>query len=146
MIKTAIKLFVLLTSLSFVSASALAATNCFDTASSQDAMNQCAGAQLLATEAQLNALKKKIQQRYQNDPIFLKSFAQEEKMWEQYRDALVKMKYPRSPQDPTISGSVFPMCYALYLNSLIDEHLRTLKPWAEDQPDGDVCTGSVKEK
>jgi uncharacterized protein YecT (DUF1311 family) len=66
------------------------------------------------------------------------------RLWIQFRDAEMKMKYPE--REDGYYGSVYPMCWSMYLTQLTTERITTLKQWLDGTEEGDVCAGSVRIK
>jgi uncharacterized protein YecT (DUF1311 family) len=95
-------------------------------------------------DKELNDTYQKILNDYKEDTAFLRNLKKAQKLWIQFRDAEMKMKYP--DRDPGYYGSVQPMCWSLYLTELTQARTKTLKIWGEGIVEGDVCGGSVRIK
>ena len=109
----------------------------------QQEMNAKAGRDLDKAEKELNSVYKKILRVYADDTVFIRKLRIAERLWMQFRDAQIEMKYPADPMD---YGTVFPMCEAMYREHLTLERIETLREWTEEREEGDVCTGSVRTK
>lgn len=114
------------------------------TAQTQYEMNTDAGAKYQAADKKLNILYQEILKEYAVDTAFIRNLKVSQRIWIQFRDAEMKMKYPDRPDG--YYGSVFPMCWAEYLTQLTQERINTLQEWHDGTPEGDVCCGSVKRK
>lgn len=106
---------------------------CWQKASTQSAMNQCAADDLRHADAELNATYQKVLSKYSNDP---KQIARIKKAaaWLAFRDAEIEALFPESSR----SGSVSTMCGMLQLARLITERTKALKAMFEHE-EGDVC-------
>jgi uncharacterized protein YecT (DUF1311 family) len=102
----------------------------------------------LASDKKLAAVYNEIQNKYADDPAFLKKLKISEMLWLKLRDADLEMKYPYANTDSaqTIYGSVFPVCYYSELKELTDNRVKWLQQWIDGEAEGDVCTGSMKIK
>jgi uncharacterized protein YecT (DUF1311 family) len=107
-------------------------------------MNQQAHVSYQKADKELNAVYQKIVVNYKNDPAFIASLKAAQRLWIQFRDAELKMKYPQREQG--YYGSVYPMCYSAYKEELTRQRIKTLQQWLEGAEEGDVCAGSVKLK
>lgn len=106
-------------------------------------MNTDAANEYKKADAELNSVYKQILKKYASDTAFIKNLKAAQRLWIQFRDAEMKMKYPA---DRSEYGSVFPMCYSLYMTELTNTRTATLKIWLEGIEEGDVCSGSVQVK
>jgi uncharacterized protein YecT (DUF1311 family) len=104
-------------------------SSCWNSASSQSAMNECADLDLKASQQRLNSLLRKLGID-SGDPV--------QKAWEAYRDAQLKAIYPEA--HAAEEGSAFPMCWAILKTTLIDGRVRDLKHLIT-HGEGDVCSG-----
>lgn len=109
----------------------------------QEEMNQNANSSLKASEKKMNAIYKKILKLYSKNDLFIKNFKICQKLWIQYRNAQVDMKYPKRSEG--YYGSVFPMCKADYINELTNSRIKQLDEWLKKPDEGDICTGTVGE-
>ena len=110
----------------------------------QSGLNNGEQSQYLKTEKELNSVYQKILKEYKEDTAFIKNLKVSQRIWIQFRDAEMKMKYP--DREPHYYGSVFPMCWSSYLTELTNNRIKTLKIWLEGIEEGDVCSGSTKTK
>ena len=113
---------------------------CF--AQTQTEMNKQAYAEFNASDQQLNQIYKAILTEYSTDTIFIKNLKKSQRIWIQFRDSEMELKYPNYPE--MRYGSSHPTCKALYLKKLTDKRIGTLKVWLDGIKEGDVCKGSVK--
>jgi len=108
----------------------------------QAKMNQAVYAKFNKSDKQLNETYQTVLSEYKTDSTFIENLKKSQRIWVQFRDAEMKMKYPEY-SDKTY-GTVQPTCRAFYLNKLTDERIETLKTWGSGIEEGDVCSGSVK--
>ena len=111
---------------------------------SQGKMTKDAGDDYQKADKELNATYQKILKEYDEDQEFIKNLKVSQKLWIQFRDAEMKVKYPDREQG--YYGSVQPMCWTMYLKELTIERTKKLKIWLTGIEEGDVCKGSVKSK
>jgi uncharacterized protein YecT (DUF1311 family) len=107
----------------------------------QQEMNAQAARGMDKAEAELNTVYRKVLQLYAADTVFIRKLRIAERIWVQFRDAQIEMKYPGNPMD---YGTVGEMCIAMYKEYLTRERIKTLKEWVDGEEDGDVCSGSVR--
>ena len=92
----------------------------------------------------MNKIYADILKEYKTDTAFIKNLKKTQKLWIQFRDAEMKMKYP--DREPGYYGSVQPMCWLMYKEELLRERIKNLRVWLEGIKEGDVSSGSVKTK
>ena len=114
--------------------------SCFS--QTQAEMNNGAYAELKESDKQLNEIYKTILSEYSTDNIFIENLKKSQRIWIQFRDAEMEMKYPNYPEKRY--GSIHPTCRALYLKELTDKRIETLKIWVGGTEERDACNGSVK--
>lgn len=117
--------------------------DCVDTAMTQLELNDCAGEQLAAADAELNRVYKAILEKYKNDPLFVEKLRAAQRAWLAFRDAEIEAKYPHAGE-AHYYGSIFPMCDQLYRAQLTQERVKTLRQWLDGSGEGDGCSGSVE--
>ncbi len=105
-------------------------------------MNEAAQAKFNQADKQLNIVYKKILTSYSRDSNFIAQLKASQRIWIQFRDAEMKMKFPE--KDQSIYGSVFPMCWYIYMEELTVERTKKLKLWLTGAKEGEVCSGSIK--
>ncbi len=110
------------------------------TAQTQYEMNMEAAAAYQKADKELNEVYREIIKRNADDTVFIKNLKASQRLWVQFRDAELKMKYP-DPENRY--GSVYPMCVSFYLAELTQERITTLKQWIDGVEEGDVCNGSI---
>ncbi|PCJ64883.1 MAG: hypothetical protein COA58_11460 [Bacteroidetes bacterium] len=108
----------------------------------QAEMNQEAYAEFSTSDKQLNDIYKTILSEYKTDSIFIENLKKSQRIWIQFRDAEMEMKYPNYSDQRY--GSIHPICRAFYLKELTDKRTNTLKKWVAGMEEGDACNGSVK--
>ena len=111
-------------------------------AQSQMAMNMAADSDYQKADKELNSVYQKILKEYAAKPQFIKKLKVAQRLWVQLRDAELAAKYPERAN----YGSAAPMCESIYLESLTRERTKFLRIWLTGIPEGDVCSGSVKNK
>jgi uncharacterized protein YecT (DUF1311 family) len=111
---------------------------------SQSAMNIAADKEYQKVDRQLNTVYQQILKLYKDDAEFIKNFKASQRIWIQFRDAEMKMKFP--DREHGYYGSVHPMCWSMHLAFLVNQRLATLKEWVDGIEEGDVCAGSVRTK
>ncbi|WP_103866199.1 lysozyme inhibitor LprI family protein [Aquimarina sp. I32.4] len=116
--------------------------NCFS--QTQGEMNREAYTILKKSDRILNEVYQQILQVYKKDTLFLQNLKKSQRIWIQFRDAELAMKYPDYPD--YIYGSIHPMCRASYLKNLTEKRTETLKIWLTGIEEGDACSGSVNAK
>jgi uncharacterized protein YecT (DUF1311 family) len=107
-------------------------------------LNEAEHKKYLKADKELNSIYQKVLKEYKEDTTFTKNLKASQKIWIQFRNAEMKVKYPN--REPGYYGSVHPMCWSIYLTELTNERIKTLKNWLDDIEEGDVCSGSVKTK
>ncbi len=95
-------------------------------------------------DKELNSIYQTILQEYKEDTAFIMNLNKAQKLWIQFRDAEMKMKYP--DRAPGYYGSIQPLCWYKYLTELTQSRTKTLKIWVEGIQEGDACGGSVRGK
>jgi len=119
--------------------------DCFDKAQTQADLNDCAGEQFAAADAELNRVYKAILEKYKEDPLFIEKLRAVQRAWLAYRDAEIDAKYPHAKED-RYYGSIFPMCDNVYRAQLTQERIKKLREWLDGAEEGDACSGSVEVK
>ena len=107
----------------------------------QAEMNKTAYAEYNIADKQLNEIYQTILSKYSSDTLFVKNLKKSQRIWIQFRDAEMEMKFPEYAKGTY--GSIQPTCNALYLKELITKRIETLKKWISTT-EGDVCSGSVR--
>ena len=105
-------------------------------------MNKEAYAEFNESDKLLNEIYKTILSEYKTDTIFVENLKKSQRIWIEFRDAEMEMKYPNYTEK--IYGSIHPTCRAFYLKELTDKRIETLKIWVGGTEEGDACCGSVK--
>lgn len=108
----------------------------------QSQMNRSAADSYQEADTELNKGYKAILFAYQDDAEFIANLRISQRLWIQFRDAEVKVKYP--DREAGHYGSSHSMCIAGYLAKLTQERTQTLQTWLNGFEEGDVCSGSVK--
>lgn len=143
--------FCLLMGFAALSGTAYAKSNsktndCMQTATSQYALDQCAGSHSQTANDKLAYVYDKLLKEYANHPAFLKALKASQKAWLAYKKAQIKMMYPHEDDDDANAyyGSVFPMCREQYDAYLTKARVTQLMQWIKGTPEGDSCSGSMK--
>ena len=97
------------------------------------------------SDAQLNEVYREILKEYSSDTIFIKALRISQRNWIKFRDSELKMKYPDRGSSVWY-GSIYPLCVSNYLAELTQIRTERLKIWLTGIEEGDVCSGTVKNK
>jgi len=95
-------------------------------------------------DTKLNQVYSQILKEYKSDIVFITNLKNSQRLWIQFRDAEMKAKYP--DREEGYYGSIFPLCWNLYMKELTEERTKKLGIWLVGIPEGDGCSGSVKSK
>ncbi|MCF4101899.1 DUF1311 domain-containing protein [Gillisia sp. M10.2A] len=114
--------------------------NCFS--QTQAEMNQQSYEELHQSNKTLNEIYQTIITEYTSDTIFIKNLKRSQRLWIQFRDAQIEMKYPEYVDK--LYGSIHPTCRVIYQRELTQKRIATLNNWLSGTEEGDVCNGSVK--
>lgn len=117
-------------------ASAAAWADCKNPSTQSD-MNECAGAEYRAADAELNKVYKQLMAT--GDEPFRKRLQAAQRAWLAFRDAHLAATYPPEEGTSRGYGSARPMCTPLLLKDLTVERTRQLKAYLE-RIEGDVCS------
>lgn len=109
---------------------------------SQTDLNLSAERSYLEKDKELNKIYQEILTEYADDKEFVANLRNSERLWIKFRDAEMLMKYPENSF--VRGGTVFNLCYFNYKTELTQKRIDTLKQWLEGEPEGEVCSGSVK--
>ncbi|MFV8226457.1 lysozyme inhibitor LprI family protein [Christiangramia aquimixticola] len=126
----------------FVLMTAILSITCYS--QTQGDINQNAYDEFKEADKKLNEVYRTIISEYKKDTIFINNLVKSQRLWIQFRDAELEMKYPQ--YGGKYYGSVLPMCKALYLKNLTNQRIETLKNWIKGADEGEACNGSVNMK
>jgi uncharacterized protein YecT (DUF1311 family) len=112
-------------------------------AQTQAAMNNDAGKAYKEADKKLNEVYQKILKQYSANALFIKKMKAAQKIWLQFRDAQLEMKYPE--REAGYYGSMLPLCKANYLEELTKARTKQLEEWLNNPEEGDACAGTVGE-
>lgn len=107
-------------------------------------MNLRAEEEYKKADAELNRIYNQIIHEYKFDEEFIMNLRSSERLWIQFRDAELLLKYPENID--LREGSVYPLCQYNYLRELTEQRIKTLKKWLVGEEEGEVCSGSIKLK
>lgn len=110
----------------------------------QSEMNTEAYEAYQKADRELNTVYREILTTYKTDTTFIKALKKAQRIWIQFRDAELELKYPSYPEGHY--GSIQPVCRSSYLQELTEARTQTLKTWITGILEGDLCAGSVKRK
>jgi uncharacterized protein YecT (DUF1311 family) len=116
----------------------------FSIAQSQAELNEEAKNKYKTADMELNRVYNMIVKEYKSDSTFIKNLKKSQKLWVQFREAEMIVKFP--DRQWGYYGNVQPMCWLLYKEELTKERITTLKAWLEGIEEGDVCRVSIKLK
>jgi uncharacterized protein YecT (DUF1311 family) len=108
----------------------------------QTKMNLDAKSKFDLADKQLNDIYKRILNDYKEDIKFTEQLRVSQRIWIQFRDAEMLVKFPE--KDASYYGSVFSMCWYSYKEELTSERIKRLRLWLIGTDEGDVCSGSIK--
>jgi uncharacterized protein YecT (DUF1311 family) len=113
-------------------------------AQSQSKLNSDAALGFKKSDGDLNSIYRQILEEYKVDTVFISNLKKAQRLWLQFRDAQLAMRYPKRHKGD--EGTVQQMCEWQYLKSLTDQRVQTLREWLDGVEEGDVCAGSVRIK
>ncbi len=111
-------------------------------AQTQADMNIEAYQNLKKADDTLNAVYNDVLSKYSKDSLFIKNLKAAQRLWINFRDAELDMKYPDYPIPHY--GSFQPVCRARYLQMLTEQRTVTLKQWLAGDDEYELCGGSVQ--
>ncbi len=94
-------------------------------------------------DAKLNNVYQQIINRYAKNSLFIRNLKTAQRLWVQFRDAQLAMKFPERASG--YYGSVLPMCQAIYLSDLTERRVKELEAWLVTAEEGDLCNGTIGE-
>jgi DNA phosphorothioation-dependent restriction protein DptG len=112
-------------------------------AQKQSDMSEESGVSYNNVDARLNNVYQQILKLYGKNPLFIKNLKVAQRLWVQFRDAQLAMKFPERGNG--YYGSVLPMCQAIYLKELTERRVAELEVWLVKREEGDVCNGTIGE-
>jgi len=92
-------------------------------------------------DKQLNVVYRSLLKRYAGDTNFLNNLKASQRIWIQFRDAEMQLKYPDQHRSSDIQ-----MCWLFYQTELIEARTKALRIWLDGEEEGDICSGSVPNK
>ena len=96
----------------------------------------------LKVDKDLNKTYQKILLEYKSDTLFIINLKKAQRIWIQFRDAELAMKYPNDVKDNY--KDLPPICISTYLTKLTFERIRTLSAWTYRNREEDDCIGSIR--
>jgi uncharacterized protein YecT (DUF1311 family) len=109
----------------------------------QAGMNKEAAAAYKNTDKKLNDVYQKIIKLYSANDLFIKNLKAAQRIWLQYRDAQIELRYPKENED--YYGSSLPMCKLNYSAELTNVRAKELEEWIKEPAEGEICNGTVGE-
>lgn len=97
-----------------------------ETATTQAAMNRCAGEEANRVDAQVNSTYRQVLDAAKGNVLALARIKKAEQAWITYRNAFMEAIYPAKDKQANY-GSMYPMNADLVLADLTRAHLQTLK-------------------
>ena len=121
---------------------AQAKVSCWDTASSQMELNECASLGAQETRAEMDKVLTAIAHAYRSEPLFLVRLRESQEAWLRWMHAEIEAHYPID-EDGSRWGSVRPMCQSGLASGMLRERTRELKTWLDpsDREEGELCGG-----
>jgi len=117
-------------------------TFCF--AQTQLEINQNADREYLKADKELNKVYQAILKNYKTDIELIKNLKLTQRIWIQFRDAEMKVKYPDRTDGHY--GSIHLMCWSNYMQELTEDRINKLRTWLIPVSEGDSCAGSIERK
>ena len=108
-------------------------------------MKEQAAQSYKTADAELNGVYQQILKEYSDDTVFLEALRTSQRNWIKFRDSELKMKYPDRGSSGWY-GSIHPLCISNYLAELTESRTERLKVRITGIEEGDVCSGTVKNK
>lgn len=109
---------------------------------SQAKMNEAVSGNLVKADKELNETYNEILKQYKSDAAFIKNLKKSQNIWIKFRDAEMKVKYPK--REAGFYGSMQPLCFTNYKAELTKKRTKELKDWLKGSEEGDTCAGSIK--
>lgn len=94
-------------------------------------------------DTELNRVYQEVRTRYKDNPDFLQKLKKSQRLWIQFRNAEVAMRYPAKDKF-NVYGSIYPICAKTLLTELTKARIKTLRQWLDGTVEGDVCSGSIR--
>ena len=108
----------------------------------QGQINEEAFVRYNKADNELSVVYQKIINKYANKAEFINALRASERIWIQFRDAEVKMKFPAT--NPKFEyGSMYSMCINNLLRELTLTRLNELKVWLKPISETENCNGSI---
>jgi uncharacterized protein YecT (DUF1311 family) len=92
---------------------------------------------------EINLIYQKILTEYQADSNFIDRLKKTQKIWIEFRNAELEMKYPAEDKKDEY-GSSYNVCALNYLTYLTKRRTEHLKIWLAGINEEETCAGSVK--
>ena len=117
--------------------------SCWETASTQFALNQCAAKDTQQAEAEMNKVLARIAVAYKEHPTFMNHMKRSQEAWMNWMLREVDAHYPTDPDGGYSWGSVRPMCQLGLQAGFIVDRTKELEAWLSpsDREEGEVCGG-----
>ncbi|MCC9137413.1 lysozyme inhibitor LprI family protein [Pontibacter silvestris] len=113
-------------------------------AQTQADMNHQVYAEYQKADNELNEVYKQLLVEYKTDTVYINNLKASQRIWINFRDAELHMKYPE--REAGYYGSLHPICSTSYLAELTKERTKKLREWLAGAEEGDICSGSVRIK
>ena len=141
------KIFCIAILLALMQDAAKAETSSTSGAQAQSGMNADACAQYDQADHKLNEIYQSIlkDKYYTADTVFVDALKAAQRQWIKYRDAEVEALFPGVDKKAKY-GSAYPMCSCAASAKLTRQRIQDLQAWTDGISEGDICSGSVKEK
>ena len=99
---------------------------CMQAATTQGAMNRCAGEEANRVDAQLNVTYRQVLEAAKGNVLALAKIRKAEQTWITYRNAYMEAMYPAKDKQANY-GSMYPMNADLVMADLTRAHVQALK-------------------
>ncbi len=92
-------------------------------------------------DKKLNKVYRQVLKKYKKAPAFLKKLKEAQRLWIQFRDAELEMRFPMENKRVAY-GTVYFDCKEQFLIDMTVARTKTLKEWLDNVDEYDGCNGS----
>lgn len=123
--------------------SALVAAPCW--AQTQATITEAACQQYQRVDKELNQTYRAILAQYAAEPLFLAALQRAQRAWLTFRDLHLEARFLEKDKQRSY-GSVYLSCRCAELTALTQARVHQLRRWLEGTEEGDVCSGSIRQR
>ena len=139
--KSLANIFVILAITTSVPCQSTTQSPCWKTAMTQFELNQCAGADASAADAELNRLYQQLLSKLYGDETATKKLRAAQRAWVAFRDAQLEALFPAENKQVEY-GSIYPMCFAGVTTAMTKERTAQLRKMLDGKDACGVSGGS----